>query len=165
MGIASGIFWIAIGALYILYRAFRERPGDTISGIVLFLILGGGTIAWGLCFRALLDWNIIAGVVFSAISMIVLGWYIVHINREASKKRKDYAAKFERALRIAMTEPIDEADLKKYEETFWKKSCGKGSYAEEKRMYMAAKDKSAFRSIIVRDYIENHRVYKIMQNM
>lgn len=166
MGIASAIFWIALGFLYVLYQALKERPGETLQCIVLFGLLSGGIIAWNLVLHALLDWNISIAIIFAVISFSLLTWYVIHINLEASKKRKAYEDRFSRALKIAQEEPIDEEDLKKFEELFWKNSpCSHDVYAAEKTQYIYSKDKSKFRDLIVKDYIENHKVYKILRHL
>lgn len=43
MAIASSIFWIVVGILYIVYQLFKARPAETLSGIIAFvIILAGG---------------------------------------------------------------------------------------------------------------------------
>lgn len=162
MGIASGIFWIMFGLFYILYKAFKEYPSETVTGILLFGIIGGGIIAWHFIFHALLDWNITIGAIFAFISFGFLFWYLIKINLEKSRERAAFQDKFARALQIAREEPIDEQDLKEYERVFWKESYGSKTYATEKLKYKYAKDKSQFRDLIVKDYIENYKVYSVM---
>ena len=161
MGIASGVFWIVFGLLYILYKAFREHPDETVTGILLFGIIGGGIIAWHFIFHALLDWNIFVAAVFAIISFGVLIWYFVKINVEKANERAEYQRKFDRALQIAREEPIDEKDLAEFERVFWKNSYGAKTYPTEKLNYKLARDKSQFRDLIVKDYIENYKVYSV----
>ena len=161
MGIASGVFWIVFGLLYILYKAFREHPDETVTGILLFGIIGGGIIAWHFIFHALLDWNIAVAAIFFVISFGVLIWYFAKINVEKAHEREAYRTKFEKALKIAREEPIDEKDLAEFERVFWKNSYGAKTYPTEKLNYKLAKDKSQFRDLIIKDYIENYKVYRV----
>ena len=162
MGIASNMFWIMFGLLYVLYRAFKEYPSETITGILLFGLLGGGIIVWYFIFDALLDWNIAIAAIFALISFGSLFGYFIKINVDKSRERAAFQEKFARALQIAWEEPIDEQALKNYERVFWKESYNSKVYAKEKMKYKLSGDKSQFRDLIVKDYIENHKVYNVL---
>lgn len=163
MGIASGIFWIVFGLLYILYKAFREHPDETVLGILMFGIVGGGIIAWHFIFHALIDWNIYVATAFAAISFGALFWYFIKICRENRQERERRDNLKARALKIAREEPIDEKDLAEYERIYWKTySYSSKNYSKEKLDYKMSNDKSKFRDLIIKDYIENHRVFVIM---
>lgn len=118
MGIASGIFWIMFGLLYILYQAFKEHPGETLSGVIVCGIILGVLIGWHFLFHALLDWNIVVGSIFGMGSIIgFLVWIFWYLDKEKKKeqqrietmKRRDEMAKA-----IVDKEVYDEQTIREY---------------------------------------------------
>ena len=75
MAIASGVFWIVFGLLYIWYKAFREEPSATISGTLAFVIVFCCIAACCATFTWLLSVNVPLAMVFSAVPLAVLLHY------------------------------------------------------------------------------------------
>ena len=165
MGIASGIFWIVFGICYVIYQAFKEHPREALSGTAVFVILGGALASWVLIFNSLLDYDLTVAIIFTAISVVVLICGFVATFQKQCKERAEEKSKYERALEIARNEPLDEDALKKFENTQWLRANGLGRYQSEKFNYKFAIDKSRFRDLIVKDYIENYRAYQIMAKL
>ena len=155
MGIASGIFWIVLGLLYILYRAFRESPGETTAGVV---VCGAASIIIVILMLCT-DWlnsvspgaSIAVGMVFVAFGIFV----ICKKNADEKRRAKIYEIRMAKALHIARSEPIDEQELAKWERVAWKSSTGSSLYPNyklERTRYAIARDKSQFRDMIIDDY-------------
>ena len=165
MGIASGVFWIVFGIGYVIYLSFKERPRETLCGAALFVILGVALSSWVFIFHSILDYDVTAAIVFMAISvMVMVAWLYVAFRKDAVK-REEVKDKYQQALEIARNEPIDEEQLKKFEQVFWARPCPTGMYQSDKSNYRRSKDKSGFRDLIIKDYIENFRVYQVMTTL
>lgn len=165
MGIASGVFWIVFGICYVIYQGFKEHPRETFSITVLFVLLGAALASWVLIFNALLDYDLTVATVFTAISVVVLLSCFAVTFKKQSDEREETRSIYQRALEIARNEQIDEEELKRFENANWARAYGLGKYQSEKYNYKFAIDKSRFRDLIVKDYIENYRVYQIMANL
>lgn len=165
MGIASGIFWIVFGLLYILYRAFKENPSDTITGILLFCIVLFGILAWHAIFNALLKWNIVVAAIFGFGVLGAVLWYGIKTRIETDRKLKADMERCRRALEIARTEPIDEEELKKFTDEEWAHGRAGEVYNTDKVHYRMAADKSIFREKIVKDYIEKRKYYEVIARL
>ena len=168
MGIASGIFWIILGLLYILYRAFRDSPGETAAGVVVC----GAVIMIIIILMLCTDWlnsvspgaSIAVGMVIAAVGIFV----ICKKNADEKRRAKTYEIRMAKALHIARSEPIDEQELAKWEREAWKSSTGSSlypNYRRERTRYAIARDKSQFRDMIIDDYIINKRVPEIMRQL
>lgn len=72
MAIASGIFWIVFGLLYIWYKAFREEPVATISGTLAFVIVFCGIAACCVTYTWLFSVNVPLATVFSVVALVML---------------------------------------------------------------------------------------------
>ena len=169
MGIASNIFWIMFGLLYILYQALKEHPNETISGVLIFVVVGGGIIAWHFIYHGLLDWNSAAGAVFGIASIVVFMTFMIRMWIKDDKKKQKVRDRYNEALRIAREEPIDEEELAKWEKGAWKTRSAyynpNDKYGSERMKYRYAYDKSPWRDMIIDDYITSSRVYKIMAEL
>ena len=107
MGIASGIFWIVFGLLYILYQAFKEHPSETISGVIVFFIIFGCIVGFTLTYRWLMDVNLVLGTVF-VIGVIGFGCYkFAKFSHNETLKRQKIIAEYDawmEEVRATMTE-------------------------------------------------------------
>ncbi len=107
MGIASGIFWIMAGVLYVLYRAFKEHPSETISGVIICAVLVGGIIGFTCLYRWMMDQNVLIGSIFAfGVLGIICAWfgrlqYKEKIERD--KQRQEYE-NWMNKVRATMTE-------------------------------------------------------------
>ena len=165
MGIASGIFWILFGIGYVIYQSFKEHPKETANGAIIFVILAVAISSWVLIFNAFLDYDPTAAGIFAMISLMVLTACICVTVQNKRTECVEAKKKYQVALEIAKKEPIDEEQLKKFEQTFWARPCFSGAYQSDKSMYRLSKDKSAFKELITKDYIENFRVYQVMATL
>ena len=165
MGIASGIFWIVFGVGYIVYLTFKEHPRESVNSTAIFLVLGGAIATWVLVFNSLLAYDLTVATIFTVISVVVLVCDFVITFQKRNQERTERKSRYERALEIARSEPLDEDALKKFEDAQWARSYGPGKYQFEKYEYKFAIDKSQFRDLIVKDYIESCRVYQILATM
>lgn len=113
MGIASGIFWIVFGLLFILYQAFKEHPTETVTGIVICAIIICALYLFYTIFDWLLDKNVfLAAVFFVAVFgtiAVKVGSSMVKDAREKEKRIKEYNAHMKK-VRDTMTE----ADYEEY---------------------------------------------------
>lgn len=165
MGIASGIFWIVFGLGYIVYRSFKEEPKETAHGAAVFIVVALALATWVAICRALIGCNVIIGAIFLFASGCVwLYGFASEINRRA-KHREDTRDKYQRALSIARSEPVNEEELEKFRKSFWDNAYGLGTYRKEKLEYRLSKGKTDFSDLILKDYIENYRVYQIMAEL
>lgn len=118
MGIASGIFWIMFGLLYILYQAFKEHPSETVSGVLVCGIIVGGLLCWHFLFHALLDWNIAIGSIFGMGSIIgFLVWIFWYLDKEKKKEQQRIETmnrRHEMAKAIVDKEVYDEQTIREY---------------------------------------------------
>lgn len=118
MGIASGVFWIMFGLLYILYQAFKEHPNETITGVLVCGIVVGGLLCWHFLFHALLDWNIAIGSIFGICSLVgFLVWIFRYLDKEKKKKQKFIETlnrRHEKTKAIVDKEVYDEKTLRDY---------------------------------------------------
>lgn len=118
MGIASGIFWIMFGLLYILYQAFKEHPNETITGVLVCGIVVGGLLCWHFLFHTLLDWNIAIGSIFGICSIIgFLVWIFRYVDKEKKKEQQRIEAmkrRHEMAKAIVDKEVYDEWTIREY---------------------------------------------------
>ena len=165
MGIASGVLWIVFGVVYVLYRAFKERPGETMTGAVVFFVSALCLGVIGIIFKELREYDIVCAAVFAVVLAVVC---ITGMSRAVKRKfddRDEARSKYQKALEIAKSEPINEEELQKFEKSFWAKPYGLERYPDEKRRYRSSKDKGSFRDMILKDYLENYRVYQIMVEM
>lgn len=166
MGIASAVFWIVFGLLYILYQAYKEHPDETFTGVLLFVILGGGMIAWFFIFDFLLDLNIVAASIFLVVSSAILFTFIWKIRSKEIAKKKDFEERYNKALWIARHEDIDEEALAEWRKRSWNTfTTVYKNYPVERIRYRGEIDKDLFRDEIVDDYIKNKRVYEIMSEL
>lgn len=162
MGIASGIFWILAGLLYIWYRALKDDPSTTIAGTIICVAGVSVVIGFFLIFNWLLSVDITIGSIFALAGIGALVGWVIKVNYDKSVEDGKRKARFAQALQIAREEPIDEAKLKDFERFAWRDDYSPLHYAEEKREYKTATDKSRFRELIVQDYIENSKVYEVL---
>lgn len=165
MGIASGVFWIMFGIGYVIYQSFKERPAETVGGAILFVIFGGAIASWVLIFYSLLDCDLTVATIFLVISIAVLIACFCTTFKKRAAERVEQKDKYQRALEIAKNEPIDEAALTRFEQVYWARPSVNGNYQADKFNYRLAKDKSGFRDLIIKDYIESFRVYQIMAGL
>lgn len=118
MGIASGIFWIMFGLLYILYQAFKEHPSETVSGVLVCGIIVCGLLCWHFLFHALLDWNIAIGSIFGMGSITgFLVWIFRYLDKEKKKEQQRIETmnrRHEKAKAIVDKEVYDEKTLREY---------------------------------------------------
>lgn len=169
VGIASGIFWIMVGLLYILYQAFKAHPSDTILGAAFMLLFVGGMIAWYYLIEWLCSINLtLAGIVGFAGFAAAIG-YLVHLAAVEYDKKQRIRDRYNKAMSIARREEIDEEKLKAFEKRMWERNyfdpSGHDKYCVERAKYIGVKDKSRFREMIIDDYIERSRVYEIMSEL
>ena len=96
MGIASGVFWIVFGLLYILYKAFREHPSETASGVIAFVVIMGGIIGFTLLYRWMMDQNLVIGSIFAfgvlGTACVLVGRYQYKEHLKREKERAEYEA-------------------------------------------------------------------------
>lgn len=118
MGIASGIFWIMFGLLYILYQALKEHPGETLSGVIVCGIVLGVLIGWHFLFHALLDWNNVVGSIFGMGSIIgFLVWIFWYLDKEKKKEQQRVETmkrRHEMTKAIVDKEVYDERTIREY---------------------------------------------------
>lgn len=165
MGIASGIFWIVFGIGYIIYRSFREDPKATTQGAAVFAVVAIMLAAWVVIFYSLTDYNLVIGGVFLFVSCCVwIYGFASEVNRRA-KYRDETRKKYQRALSIARSETVNEEELEKFKKSFWDNAYGLSTYQKEKLEYRFSKGKADFSDLILKDYIENYRVYQIMAEL
>ena len=165
MGIASGIFWILAGLLYIWYRALKDDPSTTIAGTIICVAGVSVVIGFFLILNWLLGVNITLGSIFGLAGIgAIIGW-VIKVNHDKTVEEAKRKERFEEALQIAWDEPVDEAKLKDFERYAWRDDFTPRKYAEEKREYKTATDKSRFRDLIIKDYIENRKVYEVLARL
>ena len=92
MGIASGIFWIVFGLLYILYQAFKEHPSETAAGVVVCVVVVGGIVLFSVISNWLMKVCFPLGFIFtigSITALLVWAGKQVHDNNVKEKKRHE----------------------------------------------------------------------------
>ena len=81
MGTVAAIFWIFLGALYILYQAFKEEPAYTTVGVVTCVAIIGAVIVEFLIIKY--------GTWYAALVIPVCGFatFAIHEHKESVKQR------------------------------------------------------------------------------
>jgi len=164
--VAGNLFWIMIGILYILYRAFKDHPGETLAGILLCGGIVGGIIAFAAIVEGLSTVCFPMSMAFILMPLaILLGW-LIKSSIDEEKKRNVYNEKYNTALQIALNEEPNEVEIKKWIKFAWTGSISYyQTYKSERIQYRYDKDKMKYRDMIIDDYIHNRRVYKIMNEL
>lgn len=118
MALASSIFWIIAGALYILYRAFREYPSETVSGVLLFLVFLSGLLVYIFVGNWLLKVNIVLGAIVRIGVPIGLLIYGIKTKFEEDEKIRKSAVEYkEKMHKVRAT--LTEEDYEKYVKKNW----------------------------------------------
>lgn len=115
MGLASAIFWIVFGILYVVYRAFKEEPEQTVSGVVVCVGMVGGITLWCFLFNALLEayQTALAFLLIMVTFIPLMIWWIRMVqkkNAEDDKRHRDY----ERYLEILYDMDYSEEEFEKF---------------------------------------------------
>lgn len=114
MGIASGIFWILAGLLYIWYRALKDNPSTTIAGTIICVAGVSVVIGFFLIFNWLLSVNSALGAIFGLGGIGAFVGWVIKVNHDKAVEEAKRKERFEKALQIAWEEPVDEAKLKDF---------------------------------------------------
>ena len=157
MGVASGIFWIMIGVLYILYQAFKEHPSETLTGSMLFLSIIIPMLAFGFTLNWLLSINLIAGTVFLAVGLGVLAVFMIKTYKEELEK-KERATEFrERVMKVVRKESYTDDELKDYARRWAYKAKDGWMYRTHKFEEIKPK--------LIEDYRKNVRYYIVASEL
>ena len=118
MGIASGIFWIMFGLIYIWYQAVKEHPSETITGTLLCILVVGGIILYTYTYRWLMEWNLWVGSIFA---FCVLGFVCYKVIQSQIKERKKQEAIHEEyvAWMTKVRSTLTEQDYYNYAKDNW----------------------------------------------
>lgn len=87
MGIASGIFWIVLGLLYIVYRAFSEYATETFAVLLFTGLFAGVLIAWEAILEVLFSWNVTVALAFVFLSILSIVAFCLRLLCRGEKER------------------------------------------------------------------------------
>ena len=122
MGIASGIFWIIFGLLYIWYQSFKEHPSETLAGTFLCLCVIFGIVAYTYIYRWLMEKNLWLGAIFCFGVLGFVFYKLIKFQHEASvedaKRRHEYE-EYKARVRSTLTEEDYKAAAMKYRHTIF----------------------------------------------
>lgn len=93
MAIASSIFWIIAGLLYILYRAYKEDAAQTMRFMVLLSIILGTIFGFLFLQKLMFEINFTVGAVFSVIGICALIGVPLYFKCKFDKEQDDLARK------------------------------------------------------------------------
>lgn len=87
--IAGNLLWIMIGIIYILYRSFKDNPGETLAVVLIC----GGAVGGIVAFVAAVNWLSTVCFPLSMVLIILplaaLFWWLIKSSIDEEKKQKD----------------------------------------------------------------------------
>ena len=89
MELVSAILWVLIGILYIIYKAFKEKPGEATNITIVCVSVVGGFIGFVYLLRFLLGRSVLIGIVFAVICVGLLCTTVAASQIKEHKKNKE----------------------------------------------------------------------------
>ena len=158
MGIASGVFWIAFGLVYILYKAFRENPTGVLSGALLFLILTGSVGLFYLVSNLLVR---VSPVLLALWAILCLGgvlYWLYRLDKKEKEKLRRIVIELDvvrrETERIAAMEKYPDSVIDEYTKGAWSKKykCRRSNEYLNYICARTAEEKAAVRKQITECY-------------
>ena len=115
MGLASSIFWIVLGILYILYKAFREKPGETIAGIAVAVVTVAGVWLWAFLFQLILSTDLVfLWILYGLATIVPLVIMVARSTMEENKRRADLKRRSDRYDEIVHSMEYSQEEFEAY---------------------------------------------------
>ena len=93
MGIASAVFWIMIGIVYLVYRCYKEHPKETlivVCSLAVILICLAIIYALSIPFNEI---DPIVGEAFKVVTCLIIAFVLLRSKKNDEKKAREEADK------------------------------------------------------------------------
>lgn len=126
MAIVSGVFWIMVGLIYILYQCFKEEPIYAAAGTlwlgILFACIGAFWIIISFCFDTNTVLGAVSGISVAAVVAALAIMYFVRLDRKQQEHVDRLNRFFDRKMRayeIMSQIDITDDELRAFAEEKW----------------------------------------------
>lgn len=114
MEIASIVFWIVFGCLYIWYRAIRQDPEKVIAQTLACVLLILGLIGFIFLVRAVGTVSIFLAILVGIGVIVIAVCNTYNAQKKSNKILKDLSDRYERVMRIVNSEKYTDKELREF---------------------------------------------------
>lgn len=111
MGLAGGIFWIVIGAVYIIYRLYRENPGVTLACMIACAAILAFFLIVNALINSLTGWWLVLFVALLCVCVVLAAVYSVKLKSDQKDMQNKIRYEFEEAKRQVNMELEEHPEL------------------------------------------------------